>query len=65
MALPHPPAYIVKCFEEVTQVPTASLQSREQVMGLIASLRRSEVNKHRCGKDMLQWYDKVRVTYGG
>jgi hypothetical protein len=62
--LPHPPSYIVQCFEKVTQVPTENLQTREQVMHLITNLRRSEVNKHRCGKDMLTWYDQVRRTYG-
>jgi hypothetical protein len=63
--LPHPPSYIVKCFEAVTEVPTESLKTRQQVLNLISTLRRSEVAKHRCGKDMLTWYDKVRRTYGG
>ena len=63
--LPRPPQYIVACFELVTTVKTENIKNREHVLRLISTLRRSEVKKHNCGKDMLKWYDKVRVTYGG
>jgi hypothetical protein len=51
------------CFHKLTPIPEKDL-NREKVIQLIAELRRSEVRKSQCGKDLLEWYDTVRLAYG-
>jgi|SRR5581483_3750781 len=60
--LPHAPAHYAACFSKLTAIPIGSL-TREKVIELVARLRQSELAKSRCGKDLRDWYDTVRVAY--
>ncbi|BAQ16112.1 hypothetical protein GL4_0649 [Methyloceanibacter caenitepidi] len=60
--LPKAPSYYRACFEKLTDIPIEKL-SRERVVLLVADLRKSEMAKSRCGKDLLAWYSTVRAAY--
>ena len=60
--LPHTPSYYRACFSKLTPIPIGTL-TRQKVVRLVAVLRRSEKAKSQCGKDLLAWYDTVRLTY--
>jgi len=61
--LPHAPSHYLTCFKSMTTIPVESL-TRDKVVRLVADLRKSELAKSRCGQDLLDWYDRVRVAYG-
>ena len=61
--LPFAPSHYVTCFKSMTTIPVESL-TRDKVVRLVADLRKSELAKSRCGTDLLDWYDRVRVAYG-
>lgn len=61
--LPHAPSYYLACFKKLTPIPVSDL-TREKVVELVAELRRSELAKSQCGKDLLAWYETVRASYG-
>jgi hypothetical protein len=63
VVLPHAPAHYAGCFKQLTTIPISSL-TREKVVLLVAELRKSELAKSRCGRDLLDWYGRVRVAYG-
>lgn len=63
VALPKAPAHYAQCFTELTGKPIGPLTS-ETVVRLIADLRMSEKRKSQCGKDLLDWYARVRLAYG-
>lgn len=60
--LPYAPQHYVDCFNKLTPIPIKTLD-KQMVVKLIADLRRSELAQSQCGKDLLAWYDKVRVAY--
>lgn len=60
--LPKAPDYYRACFAALTKEPVGSL-TRERVVVLVAQLRQSEKRKSQCGKDLLAWYETVRVAY--
>lgn len=62
VALPHAPAYYEACFKKLTDIPTGTL-TRSKVVVLVAELRKSELAKSRCGKDLLAWYGTVVKAY--
>ena len=62
VSLPKAPSYYRACFAKLTPIPVNSL-TRQKVVRLVAALRRSEKAKSQCGKDVLSWYDTVRLTY--
>lgn len=63
VSLPKAPGYYLTCFSQLTDKPVGTL-TRDKVVKLIAELRQSEKRKSQCGKDLLRWYDTVRVAYG-
>jgi hypothetical protein len=63
VALPQAPQYYRDCFAKVTAIPATQI-TRDQVVQLVAKLRKSELGLSKCGKDLLAWYDKVVATYG-
>ena len=64
VALPRAPAYYLACFNKLTPIPAEDL-TRSKVVELVAQLRKSELAKSRCGKDLLAWYDKVSSSFRG
>lgn len=63
VALPRAPQYYRDCFAKVTAIPANQI-TRDQVVQLVAKLRKSELGMSKCGKDLLAWYDKIVATYG-
>ncbi len=61
--LPKPNAYYWDCFNKLTPIPAQNL-TRDKVIRLIADLRKSELAKSQCGKDVLTAWEKVRVAVG-
>lgn len=61
--LPKAPDYYAACFDKLTDIPRSSL-TRPMVVKLIGQLRQSELRKTQCGKDLLDWYERVRLAYG-
>lgn len=59
--LPKPSAYYLACFNKLTPIPTSDL-TREKVILLVAELRKSEKAKSQCGKDLLDWYERIRIA---
>lgn len=62
--LPHAPAYYVACFKKQVKIPDRDL-TRAETVQLIASLKRSDLNKSECGRGVIAWYDSVVSAYGG
>lgn len=60
--LPHAPTHYLACFKQLTPIPVESL-TRDKVVRLVAELRKSELAKSRCGKDLLDWYARVQTAY--
>ena len=60
--LPKAPAYYSACFSQLTDIPQDKL-TRAKVVVLVAELRRSEKRHSKCGRDLLRWYETVRMTY--
>lgn len=63
VVLPYAPSHYVTCFSKLSTIPIGSL-TRDKVVLLVAELRKSELAKSQCGKDLLDWYARVRVAYG-
>ncbi|ODA67693.1 hypothetical protein A7A08_01728 [Methyloligella halotolerans] len=61
--LPKAPDYYAACFEKLTDIPRDRL-TRPMAVRLIGQIRQSELRKTRCGKDLLDWYARVRLAYG-
>jgi hypothetical protein len=61
--LPKAPEHYAACFDKLTDIPREKL-TRSLVVKLIGELRQSELRKTQCGKDLLDWYDRVRLAYG-
>jgi hypothetical protein len=62
VTLPKAPAHYEACFKKLSDIPTGTL-TRSKVVALVAELRKSELAKSRCGKDLLAWYSAVQKAY--
>jgi hypothetical protein len=60
--LPKASAYYIACFNKLTDIPVGSL-TRDKVVHLVAELRKSELAKSQCGKDLLKWYNSVKTAF--
>lgn len=55
--LPPLPNDLKVCFEELASAPKPGSLSKAQVIDLIASLKRSELEKSLCGKRLIAFYE--------
>jgi len=56
---PAVPADLVQCFNRFVPAPAGTL-TKQQVFKLIASLKRSELEKSQCGKRLVRWHNANR-----
>jgi hypothetical protein len=61
--LPPIPARLNKCFKNLTPIPVQNMSGKELTL-LLSMVRQSEVRKSKCGRDLIQWYETVRKSYG-
>ena len=52
------PADLRSCFDRLVPMPKQATLTAGEVMALIASLKRSELEKSQCGKRLLAWVDR-------
>lgn len=64
VSLPDLPADIRTCFVATVGIPSGRL-SRKQVFRLIARLKRSELEKAKCGRRAIALYDGLRKGLKG
>jgi hypothetical protein len=57
------PARIEQCFGTLTKIPVKNMSGAE-LTKLVVKLRHSEVQKSRCGRDVVTWYSGVRKDWG-
>lgn len=64
IALAPIPGDIRACINAgMTGVPKRGTMSKQEVVALMAALRRSEVAHTRCGQRLLSWYDAQAAIY--
>lgn len=51
------------CFNSVVKVPHRDLTAKDMAR-LIAKMRRAELNKNECGRQLLAWAEDVLKAYG-
>lgn len=56
--LPAVPTHLRTCFQQVTGLPAGAWTSA-QTAEVIGKLRKSELDKTDCGRQLLQFYDEV------
>jgi hypothetical protein len=61
--LPAMPTRIRNCFGSLSNIPVKNMSGSE-LTRVLARVRQSEARKSRCGRDVIQWYDGVRRSYG-
>jgi hypothetical protein len=60
--LPAIPAEITACWPTV-EIPAKDMSS-DELVSLLAKVRKSEVYKSKCGRRFEAWYGSVRKNYG-
>lgn len=58
--LPPVPPALEACFDRTVALPTEDDWTGETVTRVIGELRRSELSKTRCGKQLLAFYSDLR-----
>lgn len=61
--LPPIPARLNGCFKTLTPIPVQRMSGKQLTL-LLSIVRQSEARKTRCGRDLIQWYARVRRSYG-
>lgn len=61
---PYVPQRYQVCFQKLTGIPPGGL-TLAQAGDLLAKLRASEIEKQRCGRDLITWSNKVLKTVRG
>ncbi len=63
--LPALPRDVKQCFERLVPAPAAETMTTKQVVTLIKTLRRSELEKAQCGNRVVSLWEDYRTAYGG
>ena len=57
---PEIPADLKTCFNHLTGFPEGATLSRKQIADLLLKVRRSEIEKSKCGRRLIAWYNAIR-----
>jgi hypothetical protein len=52
------PADLRTCFDRLVPAPQQQTMTARELIGLVAALKRSELEKSQCGKRLLKFYDQ-------
>lgn len=59
VSLPAPPSDLRDCFDKLVAAPGSGPVTAQQIVALVAALRKSELSKSACGQRLLAWYATV------
>lgn len=51
------------CFGQFVPAPKPGALSKQEVVALIAALKKSELSKSQCGQRLISWYETQRDVF--